>query len=182
MAGSKITEYLPTRSLVLILACAAGVLGFFLLVTYPSQRKVDTLDQKIADSRAQIEEQKVFLPIYNQLRELQTATDALSSPPRPRKKKGKVNVYRIRSQIEAVARDNRLDIEGIDPDMATIVDDSGRVRIRIVVAGAYSGFRGFIIQLNQQMPTIEFTDSIEIRRIARSKHHRLVMGVWVAQG
>ena len=183
---NKTTSFLPQRSLIFIIICSVGILGFFLLAIYPNQKAAGALDAKITTARLQIEEQKILRPIYEHLRIIQKASKdreninlPVSTMDTPSKGEG---INHIRSLIADIVKENRLETERIEPDVATILDDSGRIKINIAVTGDYGNFRGFMIQLNSRLPSIESVENLRIQRVPKSTGHQLSLAIWLAQG
>jgi len=182
---AKFASFLPTRNLIFILLCISGILGFFLLVIYPNQRRAESLDRKIEGVRIQIEEQKIFMPMYEQLRKMQraakeSATDTL--PLHKGKVAGAGDTHEIRAQIQQAAEGSRLAVVAIEPDVETIIGNTGKLRVSIVVAGGYSDLREFLVQLSRDLPSIEYTEHMEVRRLPDSQHYELLLDVWIVQG
>lgn len=183
---NKVTSFLPKRSLIFIIVCSVGILGFFLLAIYPNQKAAAALEAKITTALRQIEEQKILRPVYEHLREVQKASKdgaginlPLSTMEKPSKGEG---IDHIRSLLFEIVRKNRLKTEKIEPDVATMLDDSGHIRIDIAVTGDYSNFRGFMIQLNSRLPSIESVENLRIQRVPESTAHQLSLAIWFAQG
>ena len=183
---NKVTSYLPTRSLIFIGICALGILGFLLLVIYPNHVAENALDEKALEVRMKVEEQKALSPIYKRLRQIQRdskETDSLKLDLKRRKGPSEpVDIDRTRSHLENLARDNRLVAEQIEPDVATILDDSGRLKIAVSVTGRYGAFREFMVEMTDQLPSLESIESLQIQRVPNTRDHRLTLIIWLAQG
>lgn len=183
---NKITPFLPTRSLVFIIICSAGILGFFLLAIYPNQKASGALDTKIIKARSQVEEQKILFPVYRQLRKIQNAskdTERINLPfPTEKKPSKREDINHIRSLLYEIVKKSRLETEKIEPDVATMLDDSGRIRINIAVTGDYGNFREFMLLLNERLPALEAVENLRIQRLPKSTAHRLLLAIWLTQG
>jgi Tfp pilus assembly protein PilO len=181
----KITSLLPKRSIVFVIICSAGILGFFLLDIYPNQRAAGALDAQIIKTRSQIEKQKTLSPVYEQLRKILKASkdiDGINLPfPAGKESSKREDVNHIRSLLYDIVKESRLETEKIEPDVATMLDDSGRIRIHISLAGDYSNFREFMILLIDRLPAIESVESLEIQRVTNSTDHRLLLAIRFAQ-
>ena len=122
----KLTSYLPAHSLIFILVCIAGILGFLLLTVYPNQRKAYALDRKINTVRTEIEEQKIFMPMYTQLRQIQKSAKQAESADLPlhvEKTGGIESPFQARRQIQQIAESAGMTVEVIEPDVDTIIDN-----------------------------------------------------------
>jgi len=175
---------LPTRSFVFIIICAVIILGFLSLYIYPSYNSARDLDAAIDRAFLQIEEQKALAPVYSQLREIlekSKTADAVDLPAgeggdSPARDAGQIQVL-----IRDIARESGLAAESIEADIATIIEDAGRIKMNVTVSGDYADFRKFMFLLNDRLPSIEYTERLQIQRMARSKAHRLALVMWLVQ-
>jgi len=153
-------------------------------VIYPNQKRAAALDREIETVRTQIEKQKIFIPMYEQLRRIQkavkeTGTDSL--PLQKGKITGAGDTHDIRARIKHAAEESRLAVAAIQPDVETIIGNTGKIRASIIVAGGYSDFRAFLIKLSRELPSIEYTEHMEIRRLADSRQYELLLDIWIIQ-
>ena len=184
----KLTLYLPTSSRILIGLCAAGVLGFVFLVIVPDQKAAEALDSAISETQLKLKQQELLSPLYHQLQGLLKASKQIDSVglPFPREARkaagmGQRDIDRIHSIMQTIVEANRLKAERIEPDVSSLIDNSGKFRMTIAVRGEFMDFRKFILHMAEQLPSMEHIETIQIERVEDTRDLRLELGIWIAQ-
>jgi hypothetical protein len=168
---------LPAQSLLYLLICAGGIIGFFLLAIYPYHKYLAGLDREIKTIEVQIEEQKRLFPVYEDLLKKMNITQK-GTLPFPRKGKlDREKTDEISSIFEEIARKSNLSPVSIVPDVTSLVKGSRLLSITVRMEGDFFHFRNFLALLNG-MPFLEHIEEIQIQTAGEIKEFGLK--VWLA--
>jgi hypothetical protein len=168
---------LPAQSLLYLLICAGGIIGFFLLAIHPYHKYLADLDRKIKTIEAQMEAQKRLFPLYKDL--LKKVSITKKHPlPFPRKDKfDREKTDEISNIFEEMARKSNLSPVNIVPDVTSLVQGSGLLSISLRMKGDFFQFRDFLTRLGG-MPFLEHIEEIQIQPAGEIKEFG--MKVWIA--
>lgn len=169
---------LPLQSIRYIVICLVGLIGFTLLTILPSHRAIRTTERQIAELKQAIEEQQALQPLFQQLLE-QAKRRTPSDMPFPKKAKlGRGETGGISSFFQELARRNDFRVESIVPDVVSLTDGSGYLKLNTVMTGRFLDFRKLLLQLGE-LPYLEHIETIQIRTIGELKEFRLKL--WILQ-
>lgn len=167
----------PAQSLLYLLICAGGIIGFFLLAIYPYQKYLAGLDRETKGIETQIEEQKILFPVYKDLlKKVSTAKQGILPFPQ----KGKLDREKIDGIsfiFEEIARKSNLSLVTAVPDVKSLVKDSGLLSIDVGMKGDFFNFRNFLLQVGG-MPCLEHIEEIRIQPATGVK--KFWLKVWLA--
>ena len=174
MALSKTSS----QSIRYIVICVVGILGFVLLSIFPTYRAIIATDNRIGTLKKQVEEQDVLYPLFEDLVK-KSKSDTPSQLPFPKKAKlSRDDTEDISAFFQQLARQNEFKVETIVPDMVSLTDGSGYLKLDTVLRGEFFKLRNLLLQLGE-IPYLEKIESIQIRTVGDVKEIRLKL--WIAQ-
>jgi hypothetical protein len=155
---------LPSRSYVNIIICIAGIIAFIFLVIFPQNQSRKSLDQEIEQLTTRIEEQKILAPLFEQLTSKSQfkAPDDLPFP--ERKKLSKEEARQISFAVQKVIQQNDFLVENIVPDVNTLMDGSGFLKLSLVAVGNFFQLRNVMLQLTE-IPYLEHIETFQLETI-----------------
>jgi hypothetical protein len=151
----------PRRSIIYLAICGTGILAFVLGGIYPSYRNNLHLNGSIADIKARIEEQKVFFPLYQKLRQ---GFGAETSKDRPDPQKSGLSAGRIDNLpaiFGQIAANFGLEVSSLTPDVKSMADNPHFLLVRLALKGNLFDFRKFLIEL-ANLPYLEGVEEVKI--------------------
>lgn len=174
---SKKTQKL---SLINFLICGGGIIIFGIFALYPNQRALNAMDAKIEQMKMHIEEQQALQPVFKELMKVtqEKQSDLLPFPERLLLERNSIG--KVSSQIKDIAHSNGLVLEEITPDVNTLIDDSGHLRMYLKSKGPFSDFRQFLIGIGA-IPYLEHIEQIQIRTIQGSEDLDITLKIWMAR-
>lgn len=181
----KLTSILPTASMMIIGICAICILTFLMAIIFPNQRHVGDLDNQIKKTESEIEIQKAFTPLYRELKDILVTIKHTEGIPLPVvqpsvSKPG--DIYQIQSLMKDIIRENQLTMEKIEPDVSSIVDETGFLKINLSTVGSFINFREFLVKLNEKITGIDHIEQLQIQQVEATPYHRLELEIWISQG
>ena len=167
-----------TQSLVVFVACAVGIVAFWVLIIFPSQKTADELDQEIEILNSRIEEQRILTPVFHNLldRARMKGPSELPSPERSKLTYGDMSA--ISTQFQDIAGRHNLKLEEITTDVNTLMQESGYLVMRLQLSGDFFDIRKFLVEIGS-IPSLEHIEEINIRSARTSKE--LNLKIWLAQ-
>jgi Tfp pilus assembly protein PilO len=154
---------MPRQSIIYLGICLAGVLLFVLLGIIPAWYSLGGMERKIQEKKFSVEEQKALLPLYESVKSRAVQKQPASLPlPAP----GKLETARINlipQTISQMARDNKLNMLSVTPDLTALADEGRRLPVEVTVTGAFADFRQFMIDLNA-LPYLDGTREVLIEQ------------------
>lgn len=169
---------LAPESIIYLMLCSGGVLAFLLLVTFPSQQALRKMDHDIVQIKNQIEEQRILQPVFNDLlKQIRIKIPAGLQPPQ-KAALGQRESERLTTTFKDITRASHLRLKSITPDINTIMDDSGRMKVDLEVAGNFLDLRHFLLRLIE-LPYLEHIESVVVETAQQVKQTRISM--WMLQ-
>ena len=169
---------LPARSVAFLLICAGGLLAFILLVIYPQRTSLAEADMEIQALKARIEEQKILYPVFQDL--LKKArfkgTAGLPFPEKGRLKRDETD--KIASKFRNIAQKSQLTLVDINSDIESLIDNSGYLKLYMVLEGDFFALRNFLLNLGE-LPYLEHIERIQISSAPKTK--TINLKIWLAQ-
>jgi hypothetical protein len=176
--SEKISSGSLTQSLVIFAVCAVGIVAFWVLIILPAQKAEKELDLDIDRLNARIEEQRILTPVFHSLLE-RSKIKGLSGLPAPEKSKlSHGDISAISTELQDIARRNKLKLDEITTDVNSLVQDSGYLVMRLHLSGDFFDMRKFLIDIGT-VPSLEHIEEIAIRSGKASKE--LNLKIWLAQ-
>ena len=175
---NRITEFIPTQSLIILCTCIAGIVLFVFLLILPRQDMAEDLDKSIGELEKKIGEQRTLTPVFNNILAIAKNKKKPELPITTKAKLARSDMTKIFDQIKAKARLYNLNLQEITPDVNSLKETSGYLLIRLVATGDFVNFREFLIDLGT-IPSMVHTEELQIRAIEDSREIRLK--IWLAQ-
>jgi hypothetical protein len=176
--NKKASTNTVTQSMFLVVICTVGIIAFVFMIILPYNRAAQELDQETRTLKNRIDEQRILLPVFNNLINL---TQQPQSAILPTPKKGKLareDINAILALFQELARHNALKVVEVTPDINSISDSSGYMMTRLILQGDFLNFRNFLLDLGT-IPSFENVEEVAIRPIEGSREMRLQ--IWLAQ-
>lgn len=169
---------IPMQSIRYLVICAGGLFGFILLAILPTYQANVTLEGKIVKLKAEIEDQKTLYPLYLDLVKKSQIKPSSDLPFPKQEKLSKDETGTISDLFQELARKNSFNVISIVPDVGSLTDGAGRLKLEAVMTGQFMNLRNFLLQMGE-IPYLDVIDGIQIRTIGDSKEFRF--SIWVAQ-
>ena len=176
--SNKITEFIPTQSLVLLLTCIGGIALFVFLLILPRQQMAAELDQDIETLEKKIGEQRTLTPVFHNILAMAKNKEKAQLPVTAKKKLARGEMAKIFDDIKLKAGNHNLKLAEITPDVNSLKETSGYLLIHLVVTGDFFQFREFLIDLGT-IPSLVHIEELQIRAIEESREVKLK--IWLAQ-
>jgi len=176
--ADKISFGSLTQSLAIFGICAVGIVAFWVLIIFPSQKTVEDLDQEINQLNGRIEEQRILTPVFHNLlqRAKMKGPTRLPSPEKSKLSHGDMNA--ISTVFQDIARRCNLKLDEVTTDVNSLVQESGYLVMRIQISGNFFDFRKFLVDIGS-IPYLEHIEEVSIRSGNASKE--LSLKIWLAQ-
>ena len=160
------------------MVCAVGIVVFWVLIIFPSQKTADELDQEIERLNSRIEEQRILTPVFHNLleRAKMKGPSELPSPEKSKLTYGDMN--EISKEFQDIAGRHNLKLEEITTDVNSLMQESGYLVMRLHLSGDFFDIRKFLIDIGS-IPSLEHIEEISIRSGKASKE--LKLKIWLAQ-
>ncbi len=155
---------LPSKSYVNIAICIAGIIAFILLVIYPQNQSRKSLDLEIERLTTRIEEQKILAPLFKELTSKGQFKAPTDLPFPERKKLTKEEARKISFAIQKVIQQNDFTVENIVPDVNTLMDGSGFLKLSLVALGDFYRLRNVMLQLTE-IPYLEHIETFQLETV-----------------
>ena len=175
---TKITEFIPASSLIILFTCLGGIALFVFLLILPRQDMAAALDESIGELEKKIGEQRTLTPVFHNILAKAKIKEKPELPITQKTKLARRDMIKIFDQIKAIARMYNLKLQEITPDVNSLKETSGYLLIRLVVTGNFFNFREFLIDLGA-IPSMVHIEEMQIRSIEESREIKLK--IWLAQ-
>ena len=174
----NIFSILPTQSIVYCLICGAGIIAFIFLIIIPSQKTSAELDGQIKKVNERIEEQRILRPVFDSLIKRAKQADTNEVPVTPGFKTASGGINEITELLQEIARQHDLELKDISTDVASMMKNSQKMMMRIILTGNFQKFREFLLDLSA-IPQLEEIEEIKIQAIEGTREYNL--GLRMAQ-
>ena len=176
MSASK----LPSLSIINFLLCGGGILIFVFLLILPSQHSLVKLDKEAERINTIIEEQTMLFPLSKELFRM-AQEDVPADLPYPDKASLKQDEISELSYIfQELAKQSNIILASVEPDIHSLIDDSGHLRVNLNLQGKFFDLRTFLIRLGE-LPYLEHIEQIQTRTIAGAEYLEIKLKVWLAK-
>ena len=176
--ADKISFGSLTQSVVIFGICAVGIVAFWVLIIFPSQKTAADLDQEIDKLNARIEEQRILTPLFHNLlqRAKKKGPTGLPAPEKSKLSHGDMNA--ISTVFQEIAGRHNLKLDEVTTDVNSLVQESGYLVMRLQLSGNFFDFRKFLVDIGS-VPYLEHIEEVSIRSGNASKE--LNLKIWLAQ-
>jgi hypothetical protein len=161
--------------------CLVGIAILVGVGIYPTHRTIGELDLEIARYEAEIESQKLLFPVFIELlKRSREKSPALLPAPDP-KRLPRGDTSQLSESLRQIAGENGITIDSLTPDVESLIDSSGRLKMEAELTGSFHDFRNFLIQIG----SVPYLESLEFMRFQASPEKeplRVTMRFWVLQG
>ena len=169
---------LPKKSILYVLISGAGLFAIIFLMFYANYRTIDKLDSNIRGMKTQIEGQKKYVPLFQDLfKKIQfKKPEGLPFPEQAKLSEedtGKISIIQ-----QKLAEANDFTVKGIIPDVDSSIDGSTHLMISIIMMGEFLNLRNYLFQL-VSIPQLEHIEHIQVQNVETSKEIRLK--IWMAK-
>ena len=171
---------MPKLSIINFLICGAGVLIFILLMVYPNHISLAKMDLKIKQITTHTKEQKMLFPLFQELMKVSQEKD-IAILPFPEKEKLKRNEFgKISSTLQEIAQRENLNLAEVTPDIDSLIDDSGHLKMYVRLEGSFGDLRYFLIRLGA-IPYLEHIEQLQIRTDQTFDNLGISLKIWLAR-
>ena len=138
-----------------------GLLAVIMLAICPRYILINEMDNKIEKLNADLGKQKLLFPVFQDfLKKMQLKVpDGLPFPEKA--KLSREDIGRISFVFQEVAQKCNLSLEGIKPDVETLIDGSGHLLLNVTTKGNFVDFQIFLARLCK-IPALENIEQIRI--------------------
>jgi len=169
---------LPSKSYVNIVICLAGIIAFILLVILPQDQSRKSLDHEITRLANRIEEQNILAPLFKDLTTKAQFKAPADLPFPDLQKLSKEEARQFSFTIQKVIQQNNFTVENIIPDVNTLMDGSGFLKLSLVAVGDFYQLRDVMLQLSE-MPYLAHIETLQIE--AFDDLIKVTLKLWFAQ-
>lgn len=169
-----------SMSVINLIVCGIGVIAFVAVAIYPTYRSIAAMDKDIEKLSADIEAQKLLIPVFMQLlkKSREKKTPLLPSPPPVRLQRG--NTGAVSETIQKTAQEHRLTIESLTPDVQSMIGGSDHLKMNAHLRGMFPDIRGFLIGLGE-IPSLDFIERISMQTVKGAGEIQVELILWLAQ-
>jgi len=167
---------IPARSIWYLLICLGGLLAFYYIGVHPYNRTLSGLEEDIAIVKFEIEKQETLSPLFKSL--LKEEIKPPEGLPFPEKGKlSRENLNGIAATFRDMAQMCNLELGGVTPMAESLDDQSGLLKVSVMVKGDFFDCRRFLLKLGE-IPYMEHIEQIQF--LADKGMNTLSLNVWLA--
>jgi len=160
--------------------CGIGIAILVLIGIYPAHRQINELDRTITQLEVDIEGQKLLFPVFIELlkRSRQKLPAALSAPEPRRLPRG--DTSQLATLFREAATEAGIQVNRLTPNVESLIEGAGRLKMEAEFAGRFQDFRNFLIQIG----AVPYLESVELLRMKASQGGQpltVTMTFWVLQ-
>jgi nitrous oxide reductase len=101
--------------------------------------------------------------------------------PFPEKEKLKRNEFgKISSTLQEIAQRENLNLVEVTPDIDSLIDDSGHLKMYVRLEGSFFDLHNFLIRLGE-IPYLEHIEQLQIRTDQTSEDLGISLKIWLAR-
>jgi len=169
---------LSSQTIIYLMLCGGGIFAFILFAILPYKQALRQMDEDIQTINAQINEQKVLQPIFKDLLNRIKAESPQGLPVAPKSKFGRNDTDKLAAIFQKMARSSHLRLNNFTPDLNTFVDNTGVLKVTVVVSGNFLDLRPFFIKLTR-IPYLEHIEQVAVRTVKNLKEANFM--IWMTQ-
>ncbi|MEW5725067.1 MAG: hypothetical protein AB1896_18285 [Thermodesulfobacteriota bacterium] len=153
------------------------VLAFFLAALYPQYRALKREGARILSLKAEIEQQKLLHPLYQELAARARFEPAPELPFPQKEKLARGEVGRLSDIFAAAAREAGLIFDSVIPQVNSLGQGTDFLMADLTVRGSFSSLRKFLTALGG-MPYFEHLERLRVERTGSLD--LIEMRIWLA--
>ena len=176
----KMTFNMPRKNLITILICTGGILLFFFGVLFPQRQTMAQLEHEITGLKPRIAEQKALFPFYRILKQQLDAKAAGNGNLPVKSRMSRQDIDRLPALFEKKADTCHLKLNNFNPDIDSINDNKGLMKIDLQVTGNFFYFRRFLFEISE-LPFLENMERLSIQSTAGSEALSLDLRICLAR-
>jgi hypothetical protein len=169
---------IPQQSMVYLTVCSLVIAIFILVGLVPFQRNLTSLNEKIAEAKLRIEDQKTLQPVYRTVKQMAKQQGARSLPFPPLSALPRAQVDQLSSMVEELARKANVAVVSITPVASDLAGNPQSLAMEAFVRGDFFSFRKFLANLGG-IPSLERIEEIQIQQSSDSME--LKVKFWIAR-
>jgi len=169
---------LPKKSILYALICGGALFAIIFLTFYSNYRTMEKQDLHIRNIKTQIEGQKKYAPLFQDLFKKIQFKKPGGLPFPEQAKLSEEDTGKISIVLQNLAEANDFMVKGIIPDVDSSIDGSKHLMISIIMVGEFLNFRNYLLQL-VSIPQLEHIEQIQVQNVEESKEIRLK--IWMAK-
>ncbi|HOD35314.1 MAG TPA: hypothetical protein PLR20_04355 [Syntrophales bacterium] len=155
------------------------IIVIFLVIGFYNVRSLNDLDRDVQKIKADIEEQRIMAPLYNDLIEKIKVKTKKHLPFPAKAKLPREQHEQITSIFGELAKRANLEVVSITPDVNSLAGGSGLLVVNAALKGDFFNFRNYLIELGN-VPYLEHLGEIQIQTIPGGREFHLKL--WVSVG
>ena len=155
------------------------IIVIFLVIGFYNVRSLNDLDRDVQKIKADIEEQRIMAPLYNDLIEKIKVKTKKHLPSPAKAKLPREQHEQITSIFGELAKRANLEVVSITPDVNSLAGGSGLLVVNAALKGDFFNFRNYLIELGN-VPYLEHLGEIQIQTIPGGREFHLKL--WVSVG
>jgi len=171
---------LPKKTIIYLLLCIGGILGFLAFAIYPNQKSLAGLDTEIDTIERQIKEQKILFPVYENLLKEGEFKKPGTFPFPKKAKLGRHETERIHLIFGDKARKSNLSLVDVIPDVESLREGSEALTVNMLMKGNLLDFRDFLVHIGE-VPYVENIEEIRVEPAEGGKDFRLKISLALKQ-
>lgn len=169
---------IPQQSIIYLAVCSLGIIIFILLGLVPTQRDLTSLNEKIANAKLRIEEQKALQPVYRTVTEMAKQQGTRSLPFPPVSALPRAQVDQLSNTVEQLARKANLTVVSVMPAVSALAGSPQSLAMEALVRGDFFAFRKFLTGLGG-IPSLECIEELQMQQSADGME--LKVKFWIAR-
>jgi len=154
------------------------IIVIFLVIGFYNVRSLNDLDRDVQKIKADIEEQRIMAPLYNDLIEKIKVKTKKHLPFPAKAKLPREQHEQITSIFGELAKRANLEVVSITPDVNSLAGGSGLLVVNAALKGDFFNFRNYLIELGN-VPYLEHLGEIQIQTIPGGREFHLKLCVSV---
>jgi len=167
---------LHTRNVAFIIICVAGLLGIGLFGILPNSKILAELDLEVKALNDKISNQKVLMPVFQQLIKRIREKDENQLLVPKRTKISQEDIDDISDLIQKLALENNLVLRSVSSDVKAFLEDTNFISINLIITGDFFNFRQMLMDL-ERLPYLEKIESFQMDVLQKKKRFDLKLMV-----
>jgi hypothetical protein len=171
----------PSQTITYLMICVGAIIAFILMALYPYHKSLANMDLEIERIETQIAEQKILSPFFMDMLSKVELGEPQGLPFTDRARPTRIATGKIEPIFRVMAQKFGLKVIRIEPDVASLIEDTGYLRVNLTVSGAFPAFRDYLLRLGE-LPYLEHVEQVKIQASNQGpKALELALKIWVSQ-
>lgn len=151
------------QGMVYLAVCSLALLLFILLGLVPSGRHLASLNEKIAETKARIEEQKQLQLIYITVKQMSQRQGTSPLPFPAMNTLPRTRIEQLPNMIGELARKANVEVVSVVPAVSSLADNSQVLSIDALMRGDFFSFRKFLSGLGG-ISSLKHVEEVQIQQ------------------